>query len=102
MRRATWSAARVSARAAPRRTSSPDAFEKEIQACVGQPFGESADHVFVVVVEMRTGGEQLDRVESVRRYMHEVLPRQPRLVKQVRRYAKTMIRQITILQGFRF
>ncbi len=73
----------------------------ELQPGVGQPVGESADRLFVVVIEMGTGGEQLDRVESVRRDVYEVLPRQPRFVKQVCRYAETGVSQTTILQGFR-
>ena len=73
----------------------------ELQAGVRQPVRQPADCLFVVVIEMRTCGEQFDRVESVRGNAHEVLSRESRVVKQVGRYAETVVSQTTILQGCR-
>ena len=71
----------------------------QLQARVGKPFGEPPDCRFIVVIEMRAGGAQLNRLKPVSRDMDKMLARQPRLVKQVGGYAKTVVWQTTILQA---
>ena len=65
----------------------------ESQARVRQPFREMLDGDVVVIVEMGTRREDLNGVESMRRDVHQVLARQTRLMKQVRRNPETALSQ---------
>src|SRR5207245_4050394 len=51
----------------------------------GQPFLQVRDRRRVVIIEMASRREELDRLESMRRDVEQVLARQPLAVKEVRR-----------------
>ena len=65
----------------------------ERQARVRQPLRELLDGRVVVIVEMGTRREDLNRVESVRCDVDQVLARQTRLVEQMRRDPETALSQ---------
>jgi hypothetical protein len=60
------------------------------QSGVGQPLLQLADGLIAPVVEMRARSEQLDRLESVRGNVREVVALQPVTVKQVSRDAESV------------
>jgi hypothetical protein len=64
----------------------------QFQPGVGQPLGKLRAGAIVVVVEMRPGREQFDRVEAVRGDVDEVIAGQPVLVEEVRRNAEARLR----------
>src|SRR5687768_2938170 len=62
----------------------------DLEACVHEPFGQRGDRLFVVIVEVRPGGEELDGFEAVRSDVDQVLAAEPMLVKEVRRDAEAV------------
>ena len=68
----------------------------DFEARVGEPFGQLRDRPFVVIVEVRSGREQLDGLEAVRGDVDQVLAGQPVLVEQVRRDAEMSIQTVIL------
>src|SRR5687768_5079266 len=60
----------------------------QVQARIGQPLGELKPCSLVVIVEVRPGGEELDRLESVRGDVDQVIPRELMFVKEMCRDAE--------------
>ena len=60
----------------------------KLEARIRQPRLEVGDGGGVVVIEVRAGGEQLDRFEAIRRDLQQMLPAEPLTVIETRRDAK--------------
>jgi hypothetical protein len=66
-------------------------------ARVIEPLRKRPDCRLIVVVEVRSRGEELDAVEAVRRDVDEVFPVEPLLVKEMRGHAKAQVAHTGIL-----
>ncbi len=71
----------------------------ELEAQIGEPFGELVGRARIPIVEMGACGEHLDRLEAVPRDVGKVLAGQPRFMEQMRGDAKALVGQTSILAG---
>jgi len=62
----------------------------EFEACLFEPLRERPDGDAVVIVEMRSRGEYLDTLETVRRDIDQMFAIEALVVKEMRGYAKAV------------
>ena len=69
----------------------------QLDARVAQPLAEIGNGSWIVVVEMRSGGEELQQLEVVGRHIDDVVAGEAPVVEEMSRDTESAVRHVTIL-----